>query len=495
MTNTTGSYDVIVVGAGNAAFSAAHAARERGSSVVVLEKAPRDWAGGNSYFTVGGFRAVVESLESVRPILEGVDDAKAAVTELPAYTAEMFLSDMRKQTQGRCDPALTRILVDESADVVRWLHGKGIRWSLMYQGQSFQVDGVYRFWGGFYLGTVDGGKGLIRQHLRAAEESDIEIRYDTRAVRLTRDGTGRVDGVVCEGPDGRYELGGRAVVLAAGGFEADPKMRTTYLGPGWDLAKVRGTPFNTGDGLQMALDLDAQPFGHWSGCHAVAWDAGARTEGGDRELAYSLTKHMYPLGIVVNSRGQRFVDEGRDFRGLTYAEYGGEILRQPGALAYQVFDAKTRPLLRADQYEGPGVSGVEAATVGELATLIDVDPVALESTVAAFNAATGEGRFDPSVKDGLGTTGIEPPKSNWAQPLDTPPYYAFKVTCGITFTYGGLRIDESCRVLDRRSRPIPGLFTAGEMVGGLFYHNYPAGTGLTSGAVFGRRAGAAAASV
>ena len=487
------TYDVIIVGAGNAAFSAAHAARERGRSVVLLEKAPRDWAGGNSYFTVGGFRAVVPSLESLRPILENVDDARAAITDLPPYTAEEFLHDMRSQTKGRCDPDLVQVLVDESADVIFWLHRKGIRWILMYEGQSFQIDGVHKFWGGLYLGTVDGGKGLVRQHTEAAERSGVEIRYETRAVSLCTDDTGRVTGVRCEGPDGRYELRGRTVVLAAGGFEADPQMRAQYLGPNWDLAKVRGTPFNTGDGLRMALEIGAQPYGHWSGAHAVAWDAGAPAESGDRELAYTLTKHMYPLGIMVNIKGKRFVDEGADFRGLTYAEYGGEILRQPGALAFQLFDARTRPLLRADQYNGPAVSEVKADTIAELAKGIGVDPAALEQTVAEYNAATKEGTFNPAIKDGLSTTGITPPKSNWALPLDTPPFYAFKVTCGITFTYGGLRIDPHGRVLDRRSRPIPGLYAAGEMVGGIFYHNYPAGTGLTAGAVFGRRAGAAAA--
>ncbi|MFV2023458.1 FAD-dependent tricarballylate dehydrogenase TcuA [Micromonospora sp. LOL_028] len=493
MKSTSEKYDVIVIGAGNAAFSAAHGARDRGASVVVLEKAPAEWAGGNSYFTVGGFRAVVESLESLRPILDGVDDDRANATDLPPYSAEMFLKDMYTQTKGRCDPALTRILVEESAETIRWLHGKGIRWTLMYQGQSFQKDGRAKFWGGLYLGTVDGGKGLVRQHLAAAEAAGIEIRYDTQAEALCTDGTGRVTGVRCAGTDGRFEIDGNTVVLASGGFEADPRMRAEYLGPGWDLAKVRGTPFNTGDGLRMALDLGAAPYGHWSGAHAVAWDAAAPADGGDRELAYSLTKHMYPLGIVVNTRGRRFLDEGADFRGLTYAEYGGAILRQPGALAFQLFDAKTRPLLRADQYEGASVSGFEARTIAELAGELGLDPASLEATVEEYNAATREGSFDPAVKDGLGTVGLEPPKSNWALPLDTAPFYGYKVTCGITFTYGGLRIDDGGRVLDRRSRPIPGLFAAGELVGGLFYHNYPAGTGLTAGSVFGRRAGTSAA--
>jgi tricarballylate dehydrogenase len=488
-------FDVVVVGAGNAAFSAAHAARERGARVVVLEKAPREWAGGNSYFTVGGFRVVVDSLDSLRPILDpdAVDEDKLARTDLPPYPAEEYLADMRSQTKGRCDPALTQALVGDSADVVRWLHGKGIRWTLMYPGQAFEIDGRFKFWGGFYLGTVNGGKGLIAQHIAAAEASGIEIRYSTRATRLLRSPDGRVTGVAVNGPDGEAEIHAGAVVLAAGGFEADRRKRAAYLGPGWDLAHLRGTPHNTGDGLDIAMEAGAVPAGHWSGCHAVSWDAGSVPDTGDREIAYAYTKHMYPLGIMVNTRGERFLDEGADFRGLTYAEYGGRILTQPGALAYQVFDGRTIDLLRKDQYVGAGATMVEADTIEELAELMEVDPARLRSTVDTFNAATHEGHFDPAEKDGLGTSGIEPPKSNWALPLDTAPYRAYKVTCGITFTYGGIKVDADSRVLDATGAHIAGLFSAGEMVGGLFYHNYPGGAGLTSGAVFGRRAGWGAA--
>lgn len=269
-------------------------------------------------------------------------------------------------------------------------------------------------------------------------------------------------------------------------------MRATYLGPNWDIAKVRGTPYNTGDGLRMALEIKAKPQGDWSGCHAVAWDAAA-PPAGDLELTNLLTKQSYPLGIVVNADGQRFVDEGADFRNYTYAKYGAEILRQRGALAYQLFDAKTAPLLREDEYTAPGVSRYEADTVRDLAQKMGLDPATLDAMVGEFNEAIQPGEFNPAIKDGKGTEGIEPPKSNWAQPLDTPPFYGFAVTCGITFTFGGLGVDESAQVLSETGPPIPGLMAAGELVGGLFYHNYPGGSGLTSGTVFGRRAGTAAA--
>jgi tricarballylate dehydrogenase len=265
-----------------------------------------------------------------------------------------------------------------------------------------------------------------------------------------------------------------------------------YLGPNWDIARVRGTPYNTGEGLHLALDAGAEPHGHWSGCHATAWDAAAPPTG-DRVLTNRLTKQAYPLGIVVNAEARRFVDEGADFRNYTYAKYGAEILRQPNAIAYQLFDATTAPWLSKEEYEAPGVSRCEATTIRALADKLGLNPDALERTVAEYNAAIQPGDFNRAIKDGKRTLGIAPAKSNWALPLATPPYYAFAVTCGITFTFGGVRIDTAGRVLDRSASPIAGLYAAGELVGGLFYHNYPGGTGLMSGAVFGRRAGTSAA--
>ena len=484
--------DVVIVGAGNAAFCAAHAARERVERVVVLEKASREWAGGNTYFTAGAFRTTFSNLEELRPLLDDVSEELLAKTEVPPYTEDDFLADMRRVTQGRCDEELTGILVAEAAEAVRWLHEKGIRWRLMHERQSYKVDGKRRFWGGLVLGTVGGGKGLVEQHTTAASRTGIEIRYGCEVTGLLRDDSRAVVGVACKGPEGREEIEAGAVVLAGGGFESDPQMRAQYLGPNWDIAKVRGTPHNTGEVLRMALEAGAQPYGHWSGCHAIAWDAAAPPVG-DRELTNLFSKQSYPLGILVNAEGQRFVDEGADFRNYTYAKYGAEILSQPGVIAYQLFDSKTESLLRQDEYTAPGVSRFEADTMRALAEEIGVAPEALEKTIEEFNAAVQPGEFDPTIRDGKCTEGVEPPKSNWAQPLDSPPFYGFAVTCGITFTFGGVRIDEAARVLDRAGRPMKGLHAAGELVGGLFYHNYPGGSGLTSGAVFGQRAGATAA--
>lgn len=487
-------YDVVVVGAGNAAFSAAHAAAERTESVLMLEKAPREWAGGNSYFTAGAIRTTFDDLDDLRLVLDDLSDEQAARTELSPYTPEDFMADMERVTQGRCDRELTGVMVEEAAGTVRWLHEKGLRFRLMYDRQSYEIDGKRRFWGGLVLGTIGGGKGLIQQHTEAAEKTGIELRYDFPVIGLLQDDDGVVTGVACNGPSGREEIKAEAVVLGSGGFESDPRMRAAYLGPQWDVAKVRGTPYNTGEVLHAALEVGAQPYGNWSGCHAIAWDAAAPPTG-DKELTNLFSKQSYPLGIVVNGDARRFIDEGADFRNYTYAKYGAEILRQPGALAYQIFDAKTGPLLRQDEYNAPGVSRYEASTLRELGENLGLNVEELWRTVEEFNASVKPGKFDPSVKDGKRTEGIDPPKSNWAQPIDTPPFLGFAVTCGITFTFGGLRVDTDARVLDGAGRPINGLCAAGELVGGLFYHNYPGGSGLMAGSVFGRRAGYAAAAM
>ncbi|HEY7904055.1 MAG TPA: FAD-dependent tricarballylate dehydrogenase TcuA, partial [Casimicrobiaceae bacterium] len=324
-----------------------------------------------------------------------------------------------------------------------------------------------------------------------AVRAGVDVRYGCRARGLRTDASGRVTGVVVHGDRGAEEIAGSAVVLACGGFEANGEMRARYLGPGWELARVRGTRFNMGEGIRMALDAGAMPFGHWSGCHAVAWDLNAPPFG-NRAIGDLYQKHSYPFGIVVNALGERFVDEGADFRNYTYARYGREILRQPQRVAYQIFDAKAAPLLR-DEYRIAQVTKAEAADIATLAEQLGIDVAALVHTVDAYNAGVQPGAFDPARLDGKRTLGVTPSKSNWAQKIDTPPFVAYAVTCGITFTFGGLRVDTSARVLDNEERPIAGLYAAGELVGGLFYFNYAGGSGLMAGAVFGRLAGDTAA--
>ncbi|MDR7468748.1 MAG: FAD-dependent tricarballylate dehydrogenase TcuA, partial [Armatimonadota bacterium] len=292
-------------------------------------------------------------------------------------------------------------------------------------------------------------------------------------------------GVSVRGPAGPADLEAPAVILACGGFEANPEMRARYLGPGWDTVIVRGTASSTGEMLDAVLRIGGQPHGHWSGCHATPVDAAAPRVG-DLRLTDRTNRLSYPYGIMVNTEGRRFVDEGEDFSPYTYARIGRAILAQPQNRAWQIFDQQTVDLLEERYATG---RPVRAETLAELAEAMGVPRAALEETVATFNAAARAGRFDPTARDGRSTTGLRPPKSNWALPLESPPFVAYPVTCGITFTYGGLRVDEQARVLDTENKLILGLYATGEITGGFFYFNYPAGAGLMRGAVFGRMAG------
>ena len=482
--------DVVVVGGGNAGFTAAHAAAERGRSVILLEKGPEELSGGNSFYTAGATRIVHGGLEDLAGLIE--PDDRHGSTVVPPYTADDYASDLAKVTEGRNDPELTEVLIAESQSTLRWLNGLGLKYRLMYERQAYErPDGSFLFWGGLHVGNVGGGEGMMADHTRVARELGTDVRYASPATQLLIEG-GRVTGVVVAGPDGEYRIEAESVILTAGGFEADPQLRREYLGEGWENAKVRGTPYNTGDMIRAALDAGAGRGGDWNTCHSVQWDAFTPENESNRELTNRLTRQSYPLGIIVNRNGERFLDEGADFRNYTYAKYGKEILRQPGSVAWQIFDAGLRPMLRTEEYDMPGVSVETADTVAELATKIGISPEALEKTVADYNASIDRGvAFDPNVLDGRAARTV-PVKSNWANPLENGPFYAFGVTCGITFTFGGVRGDTSGRVLDEAGNAIPGLFAAGEMLGGLFSTNYPGGSGLAAGCVFGRRAGSLA---
>jgi tricarballylate dehydrogenase len=483
--------DVVVVGAGNAAICAALAAHEAGAKVVVLERAPQAERGGNSFFTAGATRFVFNNIEELREVLDVSGEEERSV-DYGVYSAENFFDDMGRLTQFRCDPELTETLVHGSRPALAWMKKKGVKFEPMYGRQAHKVDGRFKFFGGQVCAFWGGGAGLIESLHKIAQDSGIPILYETAAVSLTQN-EGRVTGVTAEHNGQRAEIKAGAVVLACGGFESNAEMRARYLGPNWDLAKVRGTRFNMGDGINMALQAGAMPCGHWSGAHAVGWDMNAPTFG-DHVVGDGFQKHSYPFSIMVNADGERFVDEGADFRNFTYAKYGLDVLKQPGMFAWQVYDAKVLPLLR-DEYRIKQVTKVEADTLEELADKLEgVNKKRFLETVGRFNEAVCQDiPFSSVVKDGRGTRGISPPKSNWANTIDTPPFQAYAVTCGITFTFGGVRVSTQGAVQSVAGRDIPGLYAAGEMVGGLFYFNYPSGTGLVSGAVFGRIAGAGAA--
>ena len=318
------------------------------------------------------------------------------------------------------------------------------------------MDGKFKFWGGLTVEAWGGGPGLVEAETEAARKRGIEVRYGSRATRLLHDGF-KVYGVRGEGsPGASTTLRAPAVVLAAGGFQGDAEMRTRYLGPGWELAKVRGTRFNTGDGIKMALEIGASPFGNWSGCHAVQWDFNA-PEYGDLAVGDAFQKHSYPWSVLINAEGRRFLDEGADFRNYTYAKYGRVVLEQPGNFAWQVFDRKVVHVLR-DEYRIRQVTKVKADTLEELAEqaggrgrrrLPRRDPRATTPPSAR------DVPFNPNVKDGRRTEGLPINKTNWANTIDEPPFEAYQVGCGITFTFGGLRIDTEARVLGRRPAPDP----------------------------------------
>jgi tricarballylate dehydrogenase len=484
--------DVVVVGGGNAALCAALSAAEAGKKVLVLERAPEEESGGNSRFTAGLFRVAYGGVDDLKKAIPDLTAEEIARTDFGTYTEEQFLDDMARVTEYRCDPDLTELLVKRSLTTVAWMRSKGVRFTAAWGRQAFNINGRFKFWGGLTVEAVGGGPGLVDSLTQIAKKNGIEIWYRAKAVSLVADDSG-VHGVVVKVRGKTQTLTSKSVVLAAGGFQANPEMRARYLGPGWELAKVRGTRFNTGDVIRMALDIGAAPTGNWSGCHAVAWERNA-PEFGDLAVGDQFQKHSYPWGVYLNAEGRRFVDEGADFRNYTYAKYGRVILSQPGQFAWQVFDAKVKAQLR-DEYKIKQVTKVVAQTLEELVgKLEDVDKDVALKEILEYNAAVRQDiPFDPNVKDGRRTQGLRIDKSNWANTLDKPPFEAYAVTCGITFTFGGLRITPQAQVLSTDGEPIPGLFAAGELVGGIFWFNYPGGTGLTNGAVFGRIAGASAA--
>ncbi len=486
-------YDVIVVGGGNAAFCAALAAREHCDRVLVLERAPEEEAGGNSRFTAGLLRVAYRGVDDIKRLIPDLSEQEISSSDFGAYTEEQFLDDMARVTEYRCDPDLTEVLVKQSLPTALWMRSKGVRFTAAWGRQAFKVEGRFKFWGGLTVEAVGGGPGLIDSLTQAARKNGIDIWYESRAVSLIADDDG-VHGVVVKKAGKTVEVKGRSVVLAAGGFQANTEWRTRYLGPGWELAKVRGTRFNTGDAIRMALDLGAQPIGNWSGCHAVAWERNA-PEFGDLAVGDQFQKHSYPWGIYINAEGKRFVDEGADFRNYTYARYGRVVLQQPGQFAWQVFDGKVRHLLR-DEYKIRQVTKRVASTLAELVSVLDdVNAEAALKEIQNYNAAVRTDiAFNPNVKDGRRTEGLAVPKSNWANTIDTPPFEAYAVTCGITFTFGGLKVNPEAQVVNTDGQPMRGLYAAGELVGGIFWFNYPGGSGLTNGAVFGRIAGKNAAS-
>lgn len=491
MREKTNAYDVVVVGAGNAALCAAISAHESGANVLVLEKGPQEKRGGNSFFTDGAIRFAYNGLDSIKGIV-AITDEEAEKIEMPNYSEEDYYNDIMRVTGNRSEPSLARQLVSKSYETIAWMKDNDITFELIYDNQSFEKNGKRHFWGGLPVKTADKGVGLIKQLNERVSKLGIDVWYESAAVGLKKEAD-QITGIVINKKGKEFTVNTKSVVLACGGFEANKKMRMEYLGEEWEAAIVRGTEFNTGDGLSMAVEAGAATFGQWSGCHSIGTDYNAPRVGDFTKPGDIFKKHSYPLGIMLNKDGKRFVDEGADLRNYTYAKYGREILKQPGQMAIQIFDAQVKPLLRKE-YDLEEASEYKADTLEELIAQLPVDQNQFLETIQEYNAAVQEGEYSPNEKDGKRTKDITPPKSNWALKIEQGPFYAYPVTCGVTFSFGGLHVNTNGEVLGKGGQAIEGLFAAGEMIGGIFYDNYPGGSGLMSGAVFGKIAGTAAAS-
>ncbi len=484
------AYDVIVIGAGNAALAAAVSARNNGAErVLVLEKASEELRGGNTFYSGGLLRIAFDKVEEILRLVPDARELPGFVEGIEPYPQTSFWADLRRMTGNRTDPELAEILISNSYATACWMTDNGIRFEPAISLGAVRVGGVLKWPKGAIIRAVHEGVGLSRMWFAIAQRKGIEIRYNSYATELTRDERGRISGVIVRAPDGTQRLESPFVVLGCGGFEANAAWRAQYLGRPWDHAKVRGTPHNQGDGLRMALTIGAMPWGQWSGCHATPINAEAPAFG-DRKLTDKTNRLSYIYGLMLNRNGLRFVDEGEDQALFTYAKFGGAILNQPGGVAWQLFDSKVTPLLE------PRYATSEPLVADRLDDLIgrlDLDQRTALATLSGFNAAAGNGVFNPGERDAMATRGLALPKSNWAQKLDTPPFRAYPVTGGITFSFGGVKVNARAQVIATNWKPIPGLYACGEMVGGLFHDNYPGGSGLMSGAVFGRIAGANAA--
>jgi tricarballylate dehydrogenase len=453
-------YDVLVIGGGNAALCAAISARRAGASVLVLEGAPKFYRGGNTRHT----RNMRCAHDAATEILTG------------PYTEEEFWEDLLRVTGGQTDEELARMMIHESKDILNWIVEQGVRWQPSLGG-TLSLGRT----NSFFLG---GGRAMLNALYRTAEQLGVDVLYDAEVSDLDV-----ADGMFLSASlkhDGAHQTArASTLVAAAGGFEANIEWLKQYWGEAADNFLIRGTPYNRGSILKMLLAKGVQEIGDPTQCHAVAIDARApKFDGG------IITRHdSVVFGIVVNRDAQRFYDEGEDIWPKRYAIWGRLVAAQPGQIAYIIFDSSVVTSFMPTLF--PPIAG---ATVAELAGKLELDPAALEKTVADFNAAVQPGTFDHTILDDCRTEGIQPAKTHWARKIDAPPYLAYPVRPGITFTYLGTRVNRQSRMLMRDGKPSANMFAAGEiMAGNVLGKGYAAGMGMTIGSVFGRIAGQEAA--
>lgn len=479
--------DVLVVGGGNAGLVTAIEAKNRGADVLLIEKGPKKSRGGNSRFSGGLFRiAHPKGTKDFEALVEGSNFPKEEV-EIEPYSKDDFFNKVITLSEGFSDRGLTEIFVERSLETVTWMKEQGLKWDLNHEHMSRKGNKLYWPAGVCVLIANGAGEGLVEMLYGIAEGKDIRVLYEIAARKLLTNEEGVVNGIIAKDPEGFIQIDSKKVILTCGGFQASPAMRRSYLGKNWDLVKLRGSRYNTGDGINMAIDIAAQTAGHWGGFHAsIVSEDSPMIEA----AAAGSERYSYTYSIIVNRDGERFLDEGEAFQVFTYAKFGKEILKQPGSVAFQIFDAKTVPLLRPNYQNA---ERVVSESLDELAEEMDIDVEGFLKTIKEFNEAVVDNvAFVEYKLDGLRTRGLKVDKTNWAQKIDTPPFHAYAVVCGLTMTYGGIKTNAKTQVIDTSDRPIEGLYAVGEVTGGFFYHNYPSATGLTRGAVMGRIAAAEA---
>ena len=460
MPDASRTYDVLVLGGGNAALCAALAACRAGASVLVVECAPRVFRGGNSRHT-----------RNMRTMHAGPLEVLAG-----AYPEEEYWQDLVKVTGGLTDEKLARMTIRNTEQHLPWMRRHGVRFQAPLGG-TLQLART----NAFFLG---GGKALLNAYYRAAEALGAQISYESEVVGLAIDeGRFTEATLACRGAERRVRA--KAVVAAAGGFESNLAWLREAWGDAIDNFIVRGTPYNMGKVLKLLLARGAKAVSDPLQGHCVAIDARSpRFDGGIVTRVDAVS-----LGIVVNREAQRFYDEGEDFWPKRYAIWGRLVAAQPGQIGYSIIDAKSM-----GRFMPPVFPPIKARSIGELARLLELDPAALEATVGAFNRAVRPGTFDHTVFDDCRTEGLDPPKTHWARAIDTPPYYAYPLRPGLTFTYLGVAVDERARMVLDDGRPARNVFAAGEiMAGNILGKGYLAGIGMAIGTTFGRIAGEEAA--
>ncbi len=438
--------DVLVIGDGIAGCVAALAARKRRADVMVVEKSRPGVPHGNTAFCGGALRRVSKE-----------------------YPEEKYLADIMKVSQGEANEELTRITIRNSRRAKANLSRLGIRWTLPTSNPG-RADSV-----------VGKGASLAPALRKAVRKAKIPILYETRVADISFS-NGSVGAVEVRTGTGTETIPCKAVVISTGGFQGNRRLVTQHIGKGAHRLVLRGYKESTGDGHKMAAKLGAHLIG-MEGYHGGIIHYGYKKfpHVGEEKGMRSVKK--YEPGILVNREGKRFVDEGEDSADKTYAKFGRIIaLTQPAGIAYLIFDSQAKDHIDP-MYEGPEKGPVEAATIAGLAKKLSINPTKLHKTVAEFNRAV----------DGGTNSKLTPPKSNFAQRIDQPPFYAYVVTGGMTFTFGGIRISPRAEVLNKTKAAVPGVYAAGEVTGGFFYNNYPAGSSLTRCAVFGEIAGKQAA--